>query len=72
MARLNDTEGLRYSRNDSGVCDPREGSCRASANPNAGEARCASYGYRPNVVRNPSAGSESIKAAAAYLRGGIR
>ena len=67
MARLNDTEGLRYS---SGACDPREG--RASANPNAGEARCASYGYRPNVVRNPSAGSESIKAAAAYLRGGIR
>jgi hypothetical protein len=75
--RLDDTEAIVRERDkhlgcgELSVGERLEGNCGPS-NPNAGAARCASWGYRPNGPRNPTAGVESLKAASSYVRGGIR
>lgn len=74
MARLDDTQALRGASNCSGEASlwERMEEPKARANPNDGEARCASYGYRPCVTRSPNAGVESLRSAASYVRRGLR
>lgn len=75
--RLNDTEALVRKPLDHLGCgelspgEMFEGAC-SQANPNAGAAKCASWGLRPTSGRNTGVSKETLQAAASYLRGRIR
>lgn len=71
MPRLNDTEAIRFRplKDNVNMLEAPDSS-HARCDPDAGAARTAFWGQRPNGPKNPNAGSEGLRGAVMKLNGG--